>query len=505
MSAAKYLARLGIRGRQKAPHTRVTICHLNYDVLLNIFDWYRLDNTNDDFDRGWNLERWWYKLIQVCRVWRNVILASPSYLDLHLVCTYGTPVEAMLTHSPPFPLIIYYPGNPGGMAEEDIQGAMFALQQRERVRRIHIDAPAASLHHLVKVMNDEYPILQRLVIRSHKTERRAGVHHPPAERVIVHEKLRAPLMHRLTLSNVALPTASKLISTADGLVSVGLVNFPALPDLHPEHLVAQLSDLSHLEMITIHFTSATPNREVERRLQSAPLTRVTLPSLRLLAFRGGSAYLEGILARLNAPHLRTLNVEFFHHLTFSLPRLLQHARTSDALKFRAAELHFDKDFASLIVDPRDKRGELQGARLASVGRRADMRGARAAPRRDGEPHSRVHKGASSSSSSSSSSPPPSTLAAGPGPGWQPDDVDHARWHALLSTFAGVKTLQLSGGYVGDLFRALQLVEGGFPPELLPALQELVPRGWGHTADAYSSFVAARSAAGRPVRIVRNRW
>lgn len=484
----------------------MTICHLNYDVLLNIFDWYRLDNTNDDFDRGWNLERWWYKLIQVCRVWRNVILASPSYLDLHLVCTYGTPVEAMLIHSPPFPLIVYFPGKPGGMAEEDKQGAMFALRQRERVRRIHIDAPAASLHDLVKVMNDEYPILQRLVIRSHKTERRAAIHHDTAERVIVHEKLRAPLMHRLTLSNVALPTASKLIGAADGLVSIGLVNFPASPDLHPEHLVAQLSDLSHLEMITIHFTSATPNREVERRLQSAPLTRVTLPSLRLLAFRGGSAYLEGILARLSAPHLRTLNVEFFHHLTFSLPRLLQHTRTSDGLKFRAAELHFDKDFASLIVDPRDKRGGTYPLHVQVSCKALDWQASCVAQICEalapllGETESLTlgfHKGPSSSS--------PPVMAAGPGAGWQPDDVDHAQWHALLGLFASVKTLQLSGGYVGDLFRALQLVEGGFPLELLPALQELVPRGWGHADDAYSSFVAARSAAGRPVRLVRNRW
>ena len=74
------------------PKPRTTIAQLNYDVLLNIFYCYRLDNTMDDFDRSWNLERWWYKLIQVCHVWRRIILASPAYLNLHLVCTYGTPL-----------------------------------------------------------------------------------------------------------------------------------------------------------------------------------------------------------------------------------------------------------------------------------------------------------------------------------------------------------------------------------------------------------------------------
>jgi hypothetical protein len=46
-------------------------------VLLNIFDWYRLYNTTND-DQGWNMERWWYKPIHVCRTWRQLILTSPT-------------------------------------------------------------------------------------------------------------------------------------------------------------------------------------------------------------------------------------------------------------------------------------------------------------------------------------------------------------------------------------------------------------------------------------------
>jgi len=64
--------------------------------------------------------------------------------------------------------------------------------------------------------------------------------------------------------------------------------------------------------------------------------------------------LEGILACLEAPHLRTMNVELFNQLSYALPSLLQFVRAIHALTFCSAELLFDEDFALLIVDPLDK-------------------------------------------------------------------------------------------------------------------------------------------------------
>jgi hypothetical protein len=71
---------------------------LNDDVLLNIFYLYRLHISDEETDQAylvnykWERQRWWYNLAQVSRLWRNLILASRSVLDLHLVCTYGVPV-----------------------------------------------------------------------------------------------------------------------------------------------------------------------------------------------------------------------------------------------------------------------------------------------------------------------------------------------------------------------------------------------------------------------------
>ena len=39
----------------------------------------------------WVRERWWYKLTQICRRWRYLVLASTFYLGICLICTYGTP------------------------------------------------------------------------------------------------------------------------------------------------------------------------------------------------------------------------------------------------------------------------------------------------------------------------------------------------------------------------------------------------------------------------------
>jgi hypothetical protein len=524
-----------------------TISQLNDHVLLDIFDWCRrLDNATDDSDVGWNHERWWYRLIQVCQHWRHIILSFPTHLDLHLVCTYGTPVEAMLDHSPPFPLILYYPGKreaPATMSDEDKRGAIFALRQRERVRRVHIAGFASSMHDLVEAMDGEYPTLKRLIVRSQAepntnlnlTRNRNRNRRPPnnAATVRLPAKLRAPVMRRLVLSNVALPgsSSSQLLSSSGAdMDTLGLIDFPASSpsEFDPAHLTAQLATLSRLERLTIYFGAAVPNREVWRMLQGqGATTRIVLPRLRILAYRGSSAYLDRcILARFDAPNLLTLNVELFYQPTLSLPSLLRFARATEALKFNSAALYFEKTLVSLIVDPLDKLTRGPGdthplhmqvkinaldAQVPSITHicsalapsLAQMESLELGFHKDG-PMTVAEAGG----------------AAAAAAGWQVGEVvvDRAQWRALLRIFVGVKTLQVTGGHIGDLFRALQVRhsegngdDGGngedgdvFAPEILPSLERLVPRGWGHTEDAFASFITAREAANRPVRLIRSR-
>jgi hypothetical protein len=451
-------------------------------VLLNVFERYRLDNTTDESDLGWGIERWWYKPIQVCRAWRHLVLSSPVRLDLHLVCTYGIPVQAMISHSPPLPLIIYYPGIPGEMPAADKEGALFALQQRERVRRIHVEARTAILSNLFKAVDGEFPILERLVLRSQK-ESRTGL--------LLPEKLQAPLLHHLTLSNIPLPTGSQLLRRAEDLITLALLNIPATAEFHPEHLVTQLSAMSRLEMATIHFYTAIPNHDVKQRLLSAQVTRVTLPRLKLLVLRGGSAYLEGVLFRLSAPPLSTLSVEFFNQLTFDPRRLLQFVRPTGEPRFRSARIHFDKEFFSVIVDPCLERTGTYPFLVQVNCRPLNWQAACVAQICDtlapllasvGTLTLGFHKDSPTS--------------------WR-DEIDLEQWHGLFRTFTGVKSLQLTEVLSGDLFHSLQLDEGELSLELLPGLEELVSTGQGHSADVFTLFISARESTGRPVRLIRS--
>ena len=106
-------------------------------TLLSVFYALRLDlaDSGDDvvietdwgLGTNWGRIRWWYKPAQVCRRWRMIILESPVRLDLHLVCTYGTPVADILVHSPPLPLVIDYLDVDRERTAEDDDGILLAL------------------------------------------------------------------------------------------------------------------------------------------------------------------------------------------------------------------------------------------------------------------------------------------------------------------------------------------------------------------------------------------
>ncbi|KAH9002171.1 hypothetical protein EDB83DRAFT_2469618 [Lactarius deliciosus] len=418
------------------------ISALSCDVLLYIFHWYRLGDTTSGFDRSWKFERWWIKIIHVCQTWRHLILASPTSLDLHLVCTYGTPIMKMLAHSPLLPLIIYYPGGLGG-AEGKEEGVLLVLQYRERVRRIHIGAPEAILLGLLGSMDDEYPALQNLVIRSHTDKPNAS----SRTSMELPAKLRAPLLRYLTLSDVRLPVGPELPLRAEGLVTLELIDIADSPEARPAHLVAQLERMAQLERLVIHFRTAPPSRTVTRTRPVVGTTLTALPRLELLSFCGSSAYLEGVLARISAPSLQTLSLSFFAQLTFDLPCLARfvcaHAEGGGAgFQFHAAEFYFDAEAARMLfdsraTDPRQTRTNSLQLRVSS--RALDWQLAALAQicsafRRlfEGVKHLTLGLHISYPNSDANSSLDVDM------------DAERAQWYALLRAFGDAKTLELAG-------------------------------------------------------------
>ena len=464
---------------------------LDDDSLLHIFYLYRPFLLGEDEDenarlyggRGnWVRGRWWYGLAHVCQRWRNVIIGSASYLGLSLVSTYGTPVADMLAHSPPLPLVVDYSEENNDITEDGTEdGAILALKQRDRVHRVRLQTPVTGLQKLIRAMDEEYPILEYLIILPPVNDR-STVLTPP-------ETLQAPHLRYLTLVGFALPMESRLLTTAVGLVSLCLLMNDPSTYFHPNALLRWVSFMPQLEKLRIFFYFAVPNREIEEQLTRTPIiTTVTLPNLHYFGFRGVSAYFEALVHRIVTPRLEKLQIVFFNQLTFSVPRLVRFSNTTENLRFDSARFWFDDKRAHVEIYP---LGEAEMKAFISVFCwHLDWQVSSMAQIFDSLSHlfSAVehltfeHKVHSRSSE-------------------EHNEVDRTEWCKLLRSFRNAKTVWIDNGLVKQLSRLLELEDGEHPLELLPELQELAYSRSGDTGDAFTSFINARQNAGRPVTLV----
>ncbi|KAI0249391.1 hypothetical protein BJV78DRAFT_1155864 [Lactifluus subvellereus] len=451
------------------PHSPFHI--LNDDVLLNIFHLYQLE-ISDEYDEDgdpnfyWSGQRWWYKLAQVCRRWRRLILASPSYLDLHLLCTHGVPIANMLAHSPPLPLAIYYEED-GETTEEDEEGLLLALRHSDRVHYISLNLPSPNLRNVITTMDEPFPFLERLYILS-RTEGDTSL--------VLPLTFQAPNLRHLVLT------------TAVGLVTLALVDIPPSAYFPPSYLLTRLSLMPQLEVVVIEFHSPLPNRNVERQPLNTPImTHVTLPNLRRFSFKGVSAYLE-LLARIRAPVLSNLDIVLFNQLTFTVPRLLQFMVTSEILNFSTVRLDFTADDFVL-------RRHYQGKWTPS-------------PFHLKVPCSHLDWQVSSAAQILGALHPVlsvvekltlSHIKHNRSSEWH-NEVDRTRWRQLLRPFSNLKTLHVQNDLVGKLVPSLQTDDGELPLEFLPNLSEIGYSGGDDARDAFTPFIDGRQVAGHSVNL-----
>ena len=464
--------------------------------LLHIFYLYRPfllgeDEDNEDNgarrlwggSRGWVRGRWWYGPAHVCRRWRNIILGSPSYLDLSLVCTFGTPVADMLAHSPHLPLAVdYYQTR--DMTTDDEEGIIFALKQRERVLRVRLYAPVTSLQKFITAMDDEYPILKFLLIQLPNEDE--------STILIIPETLQAPHLRSLNLIGFALPIGCPLLTTAVGLVTLSLWMIHPSTYFQPNTLLQCISLMPQLEMLGIRFDFPIYSRDVERQLTQTPIiAHVTLPNLHHFGFRGVPTYLEALVHRMTTPRLDTLLVDFLNQLTFSVPHLLQFVNAAENLRFGSADFHFFAKGGNVWVYPREEAEmpvfginvlcwhlDWQVSSMAQIiNSLSQVFSAVEHLTLDHDEHDQSSE--------------------------EHNEVDRTEWRRLLRPFNNVKTLRIEDGLVEDFSRCLQLEDGDLPLEVLPELQELTYPGSGNIGDGFASFADARRNAGRPITSVRD--
>jgi hypothetical protein len=448
---------------------------LNDDVLFSIFGSYRLDD-----DENWNLQLRWCKLVHVCRRWRHLVYESPAHLNLHLLCTNGTPVADMLKHSPPLPLILNYQSPCATMTFEDEQGILLALQHRKRVRRVVLHAPSQGLDKFLTALNEDFPTLERLSVSSTSDD---------DVPLVMPRKFKALRLSHLTLLGVTLSTAPRSLASTISLVTLVLTYPRASSYFSPEDLATQLQFVPLLEELSISLSVPIRRPRIQMHPRRIPMTSVTLPALKRFVFRGLSAYLEGLLDRISAPCLAEFDVTLFNQLLFALPALSRFINATAAFRLPVANVNFNPNSISISVSNHE---EAQGDRslyLQVSCKPFDWQ---------------VNSATQICRELREILPTVEELSLnfhkhGMPHEWR-NGVVGGTWYEFLMPFEGVKKLRVGQSLALDLSRALQLdVELG-TGLFLPALQELVLEE-ACEDNAFSKFIDARQDVGRPVRLV----
>jgi len=465
---------------------RIPIHILDDDSLLNIFNFCHPVMVDEDeanchriLQGGeWDRERWWYKLVKVCRRWRCLILASTSHLGLNLLCTFGTPVADMLAHSSRLPLVLDYLGKgpATNITAEDEERIILALQLRDRVRGVRLQMTLASLQKVIPAVDGEFQTLEYLYMVPQ------GKHF---RRLVLPDTFRAPHLRHLILDTSALSMISPLLTATMRLVTLSLQD---ITYFGPNDLLQQLSLLPQLEILRITFRSPDPDAEMLLS-QMQIITHITLPNLRWFGFQGANAYLEALLPQMTTPLLEKLETYFWSQLIYSVPHLLQFMGAAENLRLGSAEFVFHGD--GVAVDVFSHRGAtMYSFRLRFSLTELDQQVAAAA-----QIFGALRRVFSAVEYLFLEIPARSTW-------WGTShEADSRNWRALLEPFSNVKTLCVSNDFLTQFSRALQVGDGGSPIELLPEMKQLEYNAKSVAGDTFDSFINARKNAGHPITVV----
>jgi hypothetical protein len=311
------------------------------DVLLEIFYFHHAAPLGE-YEHWWMEPKAascaWHTLVHVCQTWRYVVLASPVYLKLFLICTERTPVKKMLHIWPPLPLLILL-GTPH--ATSNITAA---LEQRDRVGWIVGDLRGFEVAgEFPTVMLEPFPALTHIYL------------HQYGRPLLLPDTFlggSAPRLQFLKLSGVRFLTLPELLLSTNDLVQLHLWHMPSSGYISPDAIVTGLSALTRLEALTIgfDFLDSLPPQSTRR----LPLqTRAVLPSLTSFLFQGVSDYLDDLVTLIDAPHLQCVIVEFFKHLNLQIGQLARFICHAEMLRsFDRARVVFRRYGVEIKLHPR---------------------------------------------------------------------------------------------------------------------------------------------------------
>jgi hypothetical protein len=459
----------------------VSINELPDNIILEIFDFYRLSSTTS---KGHTAYTWpWKRLVHVCQKWRNLVFASPLRLDLHLFCDSRTPVRSSLEYWPSLPIIIRSTLTSTIFTlhdRENGENIVAALEQRDRVCKVELkNLTSYLLNSFTEVMQDPFPALTGIFLSSHID----------AEPVLPERFLgrSAPNLQYFDLEGISFSALPKLLSSATHLNRLQLRKIPCTGYISPDAMVTCLSTLSNLESLVLEFQSPRSHPTRDSRPPS-PLARAALPALTSFDYQGVSEYLEDLVTNIDAPLLNRVAFKFFNQLTFDNPQLSQFIDRTEILKsLNLGSIEFLSDVVKTTFTSPVGRGKLE---LGISCCRPDWQVSSMAQLCAQLPGltSRVEqldvrRGCISRAK------------------W-PEDMESAQWVELFDPFIAVERLSIQK--LGQLVvPALGELRGERASSILPAMHSLLFRGLEASLikDDLKPFVRARRSSNHPISVL----
>jgi hypothetical protein len=308
------------------------------DVLLAIFDFYVDENQSTKP----GIEAW-QSLVHVCWRWRSIVFGSSHRLNLRLVCTSRTPRD-VLDVWPALPLLIW----DNVSLEKGMKNIVASLEHSNRMEKIELfNVDGVRLERVLKAMQKPFPELTVLALQ---TFDRMELDLPDSFLG------GSPRLRHLDFRGIPFPGLPKLLLSAPPLVDLCLLDIPHSGYISPEAMVTALSALTSLESLRLRFQyhRYRPD-QASRRLP--PPTRSVLPVITHFRFDGACKYLEDLVACIDTPQLKYLDIGLLNQNHFRAPQLILFiSRTSTFEPLQKAHIAFD-DYA-VGIKLKSSRGEL---------------------------------------------------------------------------------------------------------------------------------------------------
>ena len=479
---------LGVTDRLYYP--RATIDTLPDNVLLETFEFYlgKDDPNRIGLDNNYD---GWQTLVHVCGRWRCIVFASPRRLDLKLyypVHIRRSVKSKTLDIWPVLPIVIHAVYM---RSKEDVANVIPALRQHSRVCKLEICFFRDREYSLLKEfaeMDEPFPALTSLNLFSVE---------PKSQSVPVLPDSflggSAPRLRTLRLSGIPYPSIGKLLSSTTNLVRLTLWRIPHSGYIAPETVVPCLSSLARLESLTLEFQY--PRSRVHRASRHPPpLTRVVIPNLVYLFFRGDIEYSEDILSQIETPMLNESHFCFFNRLVFDTP-LLGHfiRRTEIFMTTHRARIEFSsRDVEVTLLGQNERVNNDRKTLLLRIHcKPLDWQ---------------LSAVAQVLNSSFSSLPTLESLDITAPRRSQQGEIEVIQWLDFLHPFTFVNEITLeTKDSVRHIAPALQELAGERAIEVLPSLQNILLRTYrrqpsGPAKEAIEQFIAARQLYGHPVTV-----